>query len=308
LQRLLSTGTLVGLLIATAAAFAITERLKLVKSPVTGTRIVTPVFSPAHSPVTIRIKLRHSDRVTVTVLTAGRHPVRTLVADQRLPRGQNVFTWGGRTDAGTLARQGTYRVEIHLRNQHRTILLPNEIVLDTVAPEVRAATVSRDAFSPDGDHQADSVTIHYTLSEPARVLVYLRGHKILGPTHTHKPKWKITWYGRDAGVLLPPGVYTLEVGAVDAAGNETPAADRWPLRIRLRYIALANRRITGVKPSAKFDIGVSTDAKRYGWRLGPRHGFAGGPVLTLRAPSSPGTYPLTVTEHGHSDRAVVVVR
>ena len=107
---------------------------------------------------------------------------------------------------------------------------------------------------------------------------------------------------------LPPGVYTLEIGAIDAAGNETPAADRWPVRIRLRYITLANHRITGVKAGSSFEIGVSTDAKRYGWLLGSRHGLAHGPVLTLHAPAAAGTYPLTVTEHGRSDRAVVVVR
>jgi hypothetical protein len=37
LQRLLTTATLVGLLVATAAAFAVTERLKLTKSPIFGT-------------------------------------------------------------------------------------------------------------------------------------------------------------------------------------------------------------------------------------------------------------------------------
>lgn len=295
-----------GLLIATAAAFAITERLKLVKSPITHTR-VTAVFSPAHGQASVRVRLRHRDRVTVTVLTAGRHPVRTLVADRALPRGENVFTWGGRTDTGALARQGRYRVEIHLANQHRTILLPNVIELDATAPAVKLATPNRDTFSPDGDHQADSVTIHYTLSEPARTVVYLDGHKILGPTRSHKAKGKLTWYGRDGFAVLPVGVYTLAVGAVDAAGNGTPAVDRWTLRIRLRYIALANHRITGVTAGAKFDIGVSTDAKRYGWLLGSRHGFARGPVLTLRAPATPGIYPLTVTEHGHSDHALVVV-
>ena len=46
MQRVLTTATLVGLLVATAAAFAITERLKLVKSPIYGTEI-TSVFSPA---------------------------------------------------------------------------------------------------------------------------------------------------------------------------------------------------------------------------------------------------------------------
>lgn len=306
MQRLLSTATLVGLLVATAAAFAITERLKLVKSPVTGT-LVTRVFSPAHGAASITFRLRHTDRVTVTVLTASRKLVRTLVADRRLPQGFNTFGWAGRTDAGVPAQQGTYRVEIHLRNQHRTILLPNQIVLDTTAPTIKLATTNRDAFSPDGDHQADSVTIHYTLSEQARVVVYFDGHKILGPTHSHQPIGKLTWYGRDAILLRPAGRYTLSVGAIDAAGNETPTAGRWPLTVRLRYIVIANRRITGVKAGAKFDIGISTDAKRYGWLLGARHGFARGPVLSLRAPRTRGVYPLTVTEHGHSDRALVVV-
>ena len=41
MQRLLTTVTLVGLLVATAAAFAITERLKLTKSAVYGTIIET---------------------------------------------------------------------------------------------------------------------------------------------------------------------------------------------------------------------------------------------------------------------------
>lgn len=306
MQRLLSTGTLLGLLIATAAAFAITERLKLVKSPIFATR-VTRVFSPAQSRARVRVRLRRGDRVTVTVLSARRHLVRTLVAGKRLPRGQNVFTWGGRTDAGTFARQGAYRVEIHLAIEHRTILLPNTIVLDTVPPTVQAAFTNRDVFSPDRDHQADAVTIHYTLSEAARAVVFFHGHKVLGPTRLSKPVGTITWYGSDNSVLLPSGVYTLEVGAIDVAGNETPMADRWPVRVRLRYITLANRRITGVTAGRKFDIGVSTDAKRYGWLLGARHGFARGPVLTVRAPASPGTYPLTVTEHGHSDRADVVV-
>ncbi|HSX23471.1 MAG TPA: FlgD immunoglobulin-like domain containing protein [Gaiellaceae bacterium] len=296
-----------GLLIATAAAFAITERLKLVKSPITNT-LVTRVFSPAHDQASIQVRLRHTDMVTVTVLTPGKRLVRTLVDNKRLPRGANVFTWGGRTDAGALAPQGAYRVEIHLRNQHRTILLPNVIELDTTAPVVKLAAPNRDAFSPDGDHQADSVIVHYALSEQARAVIYFRGHKILGPTHSHQPTGKLTWFGRAGGVLLSPGAYTLEVGAIDAAGNVTPAADRWPVRIRLRYIVLANRHITGVKAGTKFDIGVSTDARRYGWLLGSRHGFARGPVLGLRAPARPGTYPLTVTEHGHSDRALVVVR
>jgi hypothetical protein len=79
------------------------------------------------------------------------------------------------------------------------------------------------------------------------------------------------------------------------------------VRVQLRYILLANRRITGVKPGKRFQIGVSTDARLYRWTLGRRSGVAAGPVLTLRAPAARGTYGLTVRERGHLDRALVVV-
>jgi flagellar hook capping protein FlgD len=303
LQRLLSTATLVGLLIATAAAFAITEKLKLAKSPITAAHLVPAVFSPAHEPLTVEITLRRADRVAITIEDVAQRRVRTLAQGRLLSRGSHVFYWNGRTDAHAPAPDGVYLVTVHLAHQRRTILLPDEVRLDSSAPAVESARVSRDAFSPDGDHQADSVTIHYRLSKPAQAVVYLNGRIVLGPSHSTRTVGKLNWYGRGS----PAGGYTLEVGAVDLAGNETAAADRYPLRVEIRFIVLANHRITGVAPGARFDIGVSTDAKHYGWRLGSRHGFARGPVLTLRAPALPGTYPLTVTEHRHSDRAVVVV-
>ena len=100
---------------------------------------------------------------------------------------------------------------------------------------------------------------------------------------------------------------TLSIGAVDLAGNAIPAAERSQVQVTIRYITLANRRIT-VAAGKRFEIGVSTDARRYGWSLNGRHGYAHGPVLRLRAPQQPGRYVLVVTEHGHSDRAVVTVR
>ena len=45
MQRLLTSAALVALLVATAAAFAITERLKLTKSAIYGTN-VSKTFSP----------------------------------------------------------------------------------------------------------------------------------------------------------------------------------------------------------------------------------------------------------------------
>jgi len=309
LQRFLSTATIVGLLIATAAAFAITERLKLTKSPITGTH-VTKTFSPtcscARSKAKISVKLRRSDTVDVTVDDAHRRPVRTLVVGDRVSRGRAVFSWDGTTDGGGRAPDGVYLVQIHLDAQHRTILLPNAIALDTTAPEVLEATPNRTQFSPDGDHQADSVTIHYTLSEPAHLLVFFDGRRIVR-SHLHKPADAFSWAGRFEGKRLPPGTYTLTLGAVDLAGNTTPVARQAHVRVELRYITLASRRIAGLRAARRFDIGVSTDAKRYSWKLGARRGEARGPDLSLVAPKRPGRYRLTVSERGHSDTAIVVV-
>lgn len=295
---------------ATAAAFAITERLKLVKSPIYGT-VISPVFSPAchcdRGKAVISIKLRHGDNVTVSVLDRSRQPLRTLAAGLRVPRGKSVFRWEGLTDFGDRAPDGAYQVQVHLEGQHRTILLPNVIRLDTKAPDVNDAVPNRLQFSPDGDTRADSVSIHYKLSEPAHAVAYLDGRRIVR-TKAQKADGAFAWTGKVNGKVLPAGTYTLTVGAVDLAGNMTPISQRTRVRVELRYITLANHRITGVVAGGRLVIGVSTDAVSYEWQLGARQGVASGPVLRLRAPQQAGRYTLTVTEHGHSNAAAVLVK
>src|SRR5262249_20587993 len=172
-----------------------------------------------------------------------------------------------------------YRAEIHLAGAHQTILLPNKLNLDTIPPQVVNVTTNRDTFSPDGDRQADFVRIHYELSKPAHALLFLDGQKILR-TYRHPKTGSFTWGGVVNGEVLPPGAYTLELGAVDPAGNSTPVAQRERIHVNLRYIALASHRIVA-RAGRRFSIGVSTDAKRYRWKLGRRASIASGPVLPL---------------------------
>jgi FlgD Ig-like domain len=309
LQRVLTTATLVGLLVATAAAFAITERLKLVKSPIYGT-VISQIFSPtcgcARGTATLSLGFRRSDRVTLIVLTRNRTVVRTLALGLPVRRGVRVFHWDGKTDLGPRALDGRYRVQVHLEGQHRTILLPNVITLDTTPPQLLDAQPNRTQISPDGDRLGDTVTLNYVLDKPAHIVVYLHGRQIIRG-RSHLLRGGVVWTGSLDGRVLKPAVVTLTMGAVDLGGNVTPVADRARVRIEIRYIKLANRHITGVAPGAIFDIGVSTDAKLYRWRLGARHGVKAGPLLRLRAPGRPGTYRLTVTERGHHDTAAVVV-
>jgi hypothetical protein len=308
LQRLLTTATLVGLLVATAAAFAITERLKLTKSAIYATvvsKTISPICGCAYRQASIFFELRRPDEITVSVLDARGQDV-ALLAAKSYPRGPVTLQWNGRDDFNRQVRDGIYRVRVHLTGQHQTIEFPNRILLDTKPPSVISVEVNRQVFSPDSDHQADFVRLTYTLSKPAHVYVYL-GRTLLLRSYRGPAKGGISWYGDSPKGKLQPGTYTLRLGAVDDTGNSTPVTKRARVRVEIRYIQLANKRIVA-HAGRPFEIGVSTDAKRYGWQLGRRHGKASSPVLRLQGPTTRGRYTLTVTERGHVSRAAVIVR
>jgi FlgD Ig-like domain len=308
LQRLLTTATIAGLLVATAAAFAITERLKLTKSAVYGTRVsrgLSPTCGCARGRATISFKLRKHDDLTVSVLNAHKEEV-ALVASRTFPKGLVRLKWNGQDDFGKRAPDGIYLVRIHLSGAHQTITLPNRIVLDTTTPSVVSAEPNRDIFSPDGDDQADFVRLTYQLSKPARILLFLDGKRILKTFH-HPQSGSVSWNGKVNGSALPAGLYTLEVGAVDAFGNSTPVADRVRVSVQIRYITIAAHRLT-VAAGHRLVIGVSTDATRYAWRLGKLKGHSRSHVLNVRVPTRRGRYTLVVEERGHLDRAAVFVR
>jgi hypothetical protein len=308
LQRLLTTATIAGLLIATAAAFAITERLKLTKSAVYGTKVsrgLSPTCGCARGRATVSFKLRKHDDLTVTVLNAHKEEV-ALLAARSFPKGLVRLKWDGRDDLGRRAPDGLYLVRIHLSGAHQTITLPNRLVVDTTAPQIVSVSRNRDEFSPDGDRQADFVRLSYQLSKPARVILYLDGKQVLKSFH-HPQSGSVNWYGLVDHAPLPAGMYTLELGAVDSFGNSTPVAERLRVTVQIRYITLAAHRIV-VAAGHRLVIGVSTDAKRYTWRLGKQKGHSRSHVLNVRASTRAGRYTLVVEERGHVDRAAVFVK
>jgi len=321
LQRLLPTTLVLGLLVATAAAFAVTEGLKLVKPAVTRTLIVSAAraagrpqelkaFSPTCNCVTdrayLRFWLRHADTLTLDVLDRERQVVATLVDARRVHSKWNRFAWDGRTDQGSIAPDGSYQFRIHLAGQHRTILLPNRLVLDTKPPLVRQVTVVRDTFSPDGDGRADAVRVKYRLDGPARALLYVEGQRVV-QTRFRPVRGELPWFGKVDGRSLPQGTYRLRVAAVDQAGNVTPLAKQRVVRVHIHYISLARPTIT-VKAGTRLGVEVQTDAASYSWRLDGESGVESKQLLVVRAPKRKGVYHLVVTEDGHSARARVVVR
>jgi hypothetical protein len=306
LQRALSTIVLLGLLLASAAAFAITEHLKLIKSPIYGP-VVTKVFSPvchcATGKAEIKFKLRRPDSVTVTIVDSGRNVVATVATGVSEPKGALVtFRWDGRV-AGQVAPNGSvYQPQVHLANERWTILMPNKIAVDTVPPKVLGARAGGGILitgAPRG------LPIRYVFDEPAHVSVYLGGRRVLLGRRSSSTG-KVQWNGKVGGKTLPAGRYVLKVAAVDPAGNETPPAERKRVVVRIRYVALGGVP-THVARGARFTVKVRTGAPRYTWRFAGDRGTETKRLLRLRAPDQRGRYRLVVSARGHATAAIVIV-
>jgi hypothetical protein len=294
------------LLGATAAAFAVTERLKLERSPVTGTR-VDKVFSPvcecARDVAVISFVLRRRETVTLDILDKDRRSIRTIVMGQREPAGRVSYTWDGRDNLERVVAEGVYRPRVQLRRNGRTIVLPNPIRVDTTAPVITLVRVFPRVFSPDSDGEGDRVTATYRIDERARAIMLVDGRQRVQSKFL-RVEGQLVWFGRVNGKVVRPGIYEIRMRAVDRAGNRSLRTRAVPVRVR--FVELGRDRIE-VGAGRRFSVRVLTDARSYRWLFAGRRGVGRREVLVLRAPEEPGTYALYVTVGGRAARAEVEV-
>jgi hypothetical protein len=304
--RLLSTALVVALLVGTAAAFAITEGLKLEKSPITGT-VVTKLFSPTckcpTDKASIAFQLRSSDSVTATVLGRGGASVDTIASGLPAPKGKVELSWNGRDATGVVVPAGTYKVRIHLAQRRQTITLPNAIHVDTMPPVVKIVSVEPTVFSPDHDGRAEYVTIRYHLSKPGRLIMFVDGKQI-GFGRARISVGSLHWFGKVNGRTLPAGSYRLGFRARDIAGNLSKPTK--PVSVRIQFLSLA-RNVIHARAGKRFAIRVVSGAKRVSWLLHGRSGVSRPGTLEIRAPKKPGRYHLFVTSVSHTKVALVIV-
>ena len=306
MARLPQTIIVLALLAATAAAFAVTERLKLERSPITGTR-VDRVFSPvcecARDVAVISFVLRRQGSVTVELLESGGDRVRTLVRDRHEERGRVSYTWDGRDDLERIVEDGVYRPRVLLEEHGRTIVLPNPIRVDTKAPRIRLLHVFPRVFSPDGDGRRDRVVARYEIDEAARAMMLVDGRRRV-LSKFRETAGQLVWFGRVNGRTVRPGRYEIRLRAFDRAGNRD--SSRRTVPVVVRFVELARDRIE-VVAGRRFSVRVSTDARSYRWIFAGDKGTGRRRNLVLRAPETPGEYRVIVTVRGRADSAAVVV-
>jgi len=222
-----------GLLVATAAAFAITERLKLTPSPIFGTR-VSKTFSPVCGCLTrsasISFRLRRSGRIEVDVIDQSGTPVRRL-ARRRFRAGRLSFLWFGRNQSGRLSVDGNYRVRVHMPSEHRTIVFPNLIRLDTVAPRIEEFRVTRHAI-----RVGERTRIAYRFQQNAHPIVFVDGRGAVYGRFAHAAG-TLDWFGKVGGLPVRPGLHRLTLEARDDAGNTSGATAGISVLVRARVVA-----------------------------------------------------------------------
>ena len=290
----------VGLLGGSAAAFAVTERLKLERSPIFSTRVDKFVSPYSGRRAKIIFRLRKPERLSLAIVDSKDRVVRALISSHQVRPGRKVYHWAGRHDSGSAVPDGTYKPRVHLAGEHRTIVLPNPIVVDTRKPQVALVRTSLAAVSPDGDARHDYLTVFFKSNEPVRAVLYADGHQVLKlkSFKAHSLQW-----GHRNGMPTKPGLYRLRLRGIDQAGNSGPPTRAFTVRIR--YIELA-RHVIRARAGGKIVVGVSTDARSYYWRIGSRRGRVRSRRLVLAAGAA-GRYQLVVSERGHKARALVVV-
>jgi hypothetical protein len=305
--RLPQTLIVLALLGATAAAFAVTERLKLERSPITGTqvdRVFSPVCECARDVAVVSFLLRKAGTVTVDMLDGDGERVRRLVQERDEQRGRVSYTWDGRDDSERIVEEGVYRPRVELEEHGRTIVLPNPIRVDTTAPRIRFLNARPRVFSPDGDGRRDRLTARYESNEASRAMMLVDGRRRV-LSKFRSTEGQLVWFGRVNGRPVPPGTYEIRLRAFDRAGNRS--STRRVIPVVVRYIELTRERIE-VVAGQRFSIGVLTDALSFRWVFAGERGVGRRRALVLRAPETPGTYTVFVSLRGRfADSAEVVV-
>jgi len=300
--RILPTVVVLALLGCTAAAFAVTENLKLEKSPISRTsvdKVVAP-DSLSHKTASIQFELRKPGRLTVEIVNGSGAVVRTLARSRPASRGAQLFNWNGRADSGEVVPDGTYRPRVHLSAEHRTILLPNPIRMDATPPVIALLSVRPRVLAPFARRQ-NFVRIHYKTNEYAQALLYVDGEP---KTHVRRflRDGRFNW-GPKAAQYLSPGPHRIRLRSIDGATNLGPPSRA--LTIVVRGVEVRPQ-LVRVKAGRRFGFRV-LDAQRYAVHFGSLHQQRRGPLLILRAPKQPGHYVLRVATAGHVARGVVVV-
>jgi FlgD Ig-like domain len=208
---------MLALLVATTTAFALTEALKLDRTPTPRARfdvLFSPVCMCRADTARLPVRFRRADTIDAVVVADGGQRVRTLARGRRQPSGRFVFLWDGRDDAGRIVRDGSYRLRLSFGKDDRTIELPNEIRVDTTPPTLEL--LSLEVPEPGS---TDQLIASARSNERARLLLYLDDEVVARGRFDGPGVIRLVWVRAVEDPRLSSGRHALTLVAKDRAGN-----------------------------------------------------------------------------------------
>jgi hypothetical protein len=213
--------------VATATAFAVTQRLKLEPSPISRTR-VSDAFSPvcrcASKAANIDFSLRRADDLRIAIQVGSSE---VTLAEGPFGRGDVHVRWDGRDASGEIVPDGTYYPFVQLQRAGRTIDLPNPIRVDTIRPSIKFTSLRPRVFRPG----TEKLKVTYTVSEHAHALLFVDGRRRV-VTNSTRLRGRLQWYGKVRGHVIRPGRHKLKLVAEDLAGNRSLPTPWVVVRVR----------------------------------------------------------------------------
>ncbi len=237
-----------GLVVATVAAFFITQHLKtstplLTGSPAPFPAAINPVsgvtcYAPAsheyvdHRQMQISFYLlNRSDTVKVYVVDSAGKLVATLATGRYMQGGshpvRSQFVWNGHESDGAVAPDGRYYIKVRLIGARRTVTIasqsgPEPVTVKTVPPRPIVTNVAPEVILR---HALTSVKISYTGNEGRGATVVIFRIDRRGRLHEVK-QFLTAWAAQTAawdGLIgkhpAPAGRYLIGLQVTDAACN-----------------------------------------------------------------------------------------
>jgi flagellar hook assembly protein FlgD len=209
---------MLALLAGTTTAFALTEVLKLEGSPIARPKYhvaVSPVCDCPYDTAWLPVKLRKKVTFDAAIVDSDGNVVQELAVPPGPVRGRVLLRWDGRDDSGAVVSDGSYRLRLTFGDADRTIVVPNEIRVDTKAPTVALESVSPQQLVP----AEGSIRVVARSNEESRLVLLVDGKRVARGPLQGPGTLRLTWEGTLRGKVLGPGTYTLTVAARDRAGN-----------------------------------------------------------------------------------------
>ncbi len=136
------------------------------------------------------------------------------------------LTWDGKSQEGTLVKDGEYRfvIEAWDDNDNKGITEERVVIVDKTAPEISVTPPPYLIFSPNDDGNKDVLSLHQEGSEEEvweAVITDSSGDVVKKYVWKNSKPRNINWDGRDnEGKTLPDGVYEYQITSTDRAKNK----------------------------------------------------------------------------------------